>query len=630
MRLWRGLVVALLVALPAIRAAHAVTTPKSNTVLILGSSVTGGIASNEAARATELGFAVEIVDDTAWAAKTTADFASYRAIIIGDPTCVYDTSPFAAAAANTGVWGPAVTGNVLILGTDATFHEAQGGALLTMDGIAFATGDAGNTGAYVTLGCSYRGAPAGTPVPLLNAFATNGFTVDGTAGALCYNDAHLVATAPAFSTLVDADLANWSCSLHEAFDTWPGNFVVLAIARGLGTSFTASDGTSGTPYIVARGQITNLGLSLTPPSGTSPSGQPYSVTARYTPNGSLPTSGAHLVFSVTTGPNAGVSGTCNPADCLTDANGQVTWTYVGTGAAGTDVIRVFVDLNGGGVIGYGEPLATAQMQWTKQQQTSIEQYAIIGSPPASTTGSTSALVTLGIQSTTMGNVCVDSIVMLNGSQITGDAVAQTTTGSAVKFNVRTTVTGNVSTNPGGVITNRQDATVGGTVDTTGQSPAMTDCSDARTLVTSRRSDFLALAGTAKLDAVAVKRTKTTTITLSPGQNVIDVPSILVRHYGTLRLQGVAGTTQVIVRVSGNMKLGTASKVALQGMTPDQVLFLVEGNFTQRRASELNGTVFVAKTAYVGWGATVFGQFIGTGNIRVRRNATVEPNAFAGW
>jgi hypothetical protein len=41
--------------------------------------------------------------------------------------------------------------------------------------------------------------------------------------------------------------------VHEAFDGWPADFIVLAIAQGVGNTYTALDGTVGTPYILARG-----------------------------------------------------------------------------------------------------------------------------------------------------------------------------------------------------------------------------------------------------------------------------------------------------------------------------------------------------------------------------------------
>src|SRR6266849_6713767 len=91
-------------------------------VLLLGSTVTPdpitGISPEQAA-ASSLGLSVEVVDDATWASKTASDFSAYKAIVLGDPPCSkFDAAPAAAATANTNVWGPAVTGNVIVMGTD--------------------------------------------------------------------------------------------------------------------------------------------------------------------------------------------------------------------------------------------------------------------------------------------------------------------------------------------------------------------------------------------------------------------------------------------------------------------------------------------------------------------------------
>ncbi len=93
-------------------------------VLILARSVVGGSSSIEANEAAAKGFAVDVVDDATWSSMTTAQFASYRAIILGDPDAAL--SSVAAAEANTATWGPAVTGNVVIIGTDPVGHASQG------------------------------------------------------------------------------------------------------------------------------------------------------------------------------------------------------------------------------------------------------------------------------------------------------------------------------------------------------------------------------------------------------------------------------------------------------------------------------------------------------------------------
>ena len=75
----------------------------------------------------------------------------------------------------------------------------------------------------------------------------------------CYDSVHIVASSPAIDTLTDADLSNWSCSVHEAFSKFPSvglnGFQALAIADGVvapGTQ-TYGDGHSGLPYIISRG-----------------------------------------------------------------------------------------------------------------------------------------------------------------------------------------------------------------------------------------------------------------------------------------------------------------------------------------------------------------------------------------
>jgi cysteine-rich repeat protein len=71
----------------------------------------------------------------------------------------------------------------------------------------------------------------------------------------CYNDVHIVASSSALGNLDDEALSNWSCSIHEAFVTYPPSFQALAIAAGVTGpgSQTFGDGTSGLPYIISRG-----------------------------------------------------------------------------------------------------------------------------------------------------------------------------------------------------------------------------------------------------------------------------------------------------------------------------------------------------------------------------------------
>ena len=239
--------------------ATAQPAPDDHTVLILGSSVGFADPSLEATRAMAQGYTVVVDSDVAWLARTTADFATFQAIILGDKEC--DFGNYTAAETNRVVWSAAITGNIVVVGTDPTYHSsfgpggAQGGDQVVDSAIAFATAEDGKTGAYISLSCYFHGTPPNTPVLALDQFGM--FTVTGVG---CYNDAHIVASHPALAGLTDASLSNWTCSVHEAFDSHPSDFLPLVIAEGIGcpsppgSGQNFGDGTCGTPYVLARGE----------------------------------------------------------------------------------------------------------------------------------------------------------------------------------------------------------------------------------------------------------------------------------------------------------------------------------------------------------------------------------------
>ena len=298
-------------------------------VLILDGTVYDGQFSSEASYAQALGFAVDVVDAATWGSMTTAEFAGYRAIILGDPFCF--ASDLATPAANATTWASAVTGNVIVIGTDPNVHP-PGGIELTTRGIDFAVADPSGTGAYITLSCNYHGTVPNTPVPALDGFGS--FTVKGVG---CHNTVKVVATHPALSSLTDANLSNWHCSVHEAFDSWPLSFEVFAMSVGTGADFTAPDGTTGTPYILARGVEVISDIKLSPVDATNPIGTSHMVTATVN-EAETPVEGATVTFTVIDGPHIGETGAGT-----TGADGIATFSYTGT-VPGIDTIEAtFVD-----------------------------------------------------------------------------------------------------------------------------------------------------------------------------------------------------------------------------------------------------------------------------------------------
>ncbi|OAP63142.1 hypothetical protein AYL99_02369 [Fonsecaea erecta] len=225
------------------------------------------LVGNEEEHAVALGFTTKVVTETDWRAMKTTDFATFKAIIIGDPFGSSDVSLIQVLADTNTTWGPAVTGNVIIHGADQSNHDSYGvagAAVLIENSIKFAAAGVSSsgtsqTGFYLSLSQYYNTAEVDTPVPALSYFGDFKVFGQDNNGAGGYNDIHIVASSPAIDTLTDADLSNWSFSTHEAFSTYPSvgqnGFQALAIADGVITTGTQTygDGHSGLPYILSRG-----------------------------------------------------------------------------------------------------------------------------------------------------------------------------------------------------------------------------------------------------------------------------------------------------------------------------------------------------------------------------------------
>ncbi|KAI5803409.1 hypothetical protein DFH27DRAFT_48035 [Peziza echinospora] len=201
------------------------------------------------------GYTVVELGPSEWASLTTADASTYKAIVFGDPFCTGVTPGILEGPeSNRATWSPAVTGNVIVIGTDPAYHldlgyDVEAGTLMK-NAINFSASSKGKTGLYISLSCYYASAPE-TTVTVLDQFGE--FRVRGDTS--CSDDVHIVAEHPAFAGMTDASLSNWACSVHELITTNPPEFAPLAIARNAtGTGAREfSDGSFGVPYIVARG-----------------------------------------------------------------------------------------------------------------------------------------------------------------------------------------------------------------------------------------------------------------------------------------------------------------------------------------------------------------------------------------
>jgi hypothetical protein len=186
-------------------------------ILIYGPSL-----GQEQAVAEALGYSVTVADEATWSSMTTEQFASYSAIVFGDPFCGSDLSILDTANANKATWSAAVTGGIEVIGTDPSYHYGVGqSAQLMRRGLRW-TGHGTGTGLFVELSCYYFTAVHGTPVDFLSEVGS--FTVQGQ-GTLC--DSVEVTSKgvshPALRDITDAGLSGWGCSIHEVFDSYPSD-----------------------------------------------------------------------------------------------------------------------------------------------------------------------------------------------------------------------------------------------------------------------------------------------------------------------------------------------------------------------------------------------------------------------
>ncbi len=89
-----------------------------------------------------------------------------------------------------------------------------------------------------------------------------------------------------------------------------------------------------------------VGIALAPQDATNDVGTSHTVTATVTDQGGDPQQGVLVTFTVA-GDNAGASGTCNPASCESDSNGEVAFTYTGNNAGEDQITACFTPEGGG-------------------------------------------------------------------------------------------------------------------------------------------------------------------------------------------------------------------------------------------------------------------------------------------
>lgn len=120
----------------------------------------------------------------------------------------------------------------------------------------------------------------------------------------------------------------------------PGSHKICVTAFG-------TDSTGGSADVTTCVDVGVYDLELTPETATNELGTDNAHVVTAMLEGPAGAVDGYLVSFAVTGQNTGTTGTCSPADCKTDASGQVTFTYsvpVANSSLGTDTITASVTL----------------------------------------------------------------------------------------------------------------------------------------------------------------------------------------------------------------------------------------------------------------------------------------------
>ncbi|MCP4805959.1 MAG: hypothetical protein GY884_11505, partial [Proteobacteria bacterium] len=154
-----------------------------------------------------MGHTVTVLDADEWAATTATEFATYDAILVGDASCSGPSSDDLSTLYDTrDVWGPVLTGNVVVSGTDPVCHYQYGysGAWDFFVNATEWSAAAGTTGAYLSGDWGRRGLDYLEPLGAFSSASYNGDDV------VLIDSSH-----PIVDGLTESDIEGWSNTFHS-------------------------------------------------------------------------------------------------------------------------------------------------------------------------------------------------------------------------------------------------------------------------------------------------------------------------------------------------------------------------------------------------------------------------------
>jgi cysteine-rich repeat protein len=242
--------------------------------------------------------------------------------------------------------------------------------------------------------------------------------------------------------------------------------------------------------------------------------------------------------------------------------------------------------------------------------------------------------TLGRRALVNGHVCGPVLRESRASRVRGDLTSLVTAGPAIIFGSLTQVAGSVVT-AGGTVVKPTRAKIGGTLrsDSTGAMAELADCNLARTQTQDMYAKLIALPPSFGYAKIKIKARKVLRLPasgdLGPGNVVVHIDELRVGGTATLTLVGSPATTQVIVHIPGALKLGRKAKINLEGLTTDQVIFVVDGPTGIGGSAKVQATILGAGTMVAQRRARVDGALYGRAP-KVAGSSIIGRHPWVGW
>ncbi|HVM97711.1 MAG TPA: choice-of-anchor A family protein, partial [Candidatus Acidoferrales bacterium] len=233
-----------------------------------------------------------------------------------------------------------------------------------------------------------------------------------------------------------------------------------------------------------------------------------------------------------------------------------------------------------------------------------------------------------------GHVCGPVVRARRSSRVIGNLTSLMSTGTAIVLNDRVQIAGSTISAGGGIVIKKHVAVGGLTLaDSTSTSSAIADCELARSQASDKYAQLSVLSPTLSLGTIKIKRAKSMRVpasgTLGDGVQVVQFDDLKLGGHTTLTFAGAPTTTHLVIRIPGKLRLMRDAKIVLDGLVPEQVIWVVDGETIIGGNARFQGTVLGTGSLSARLQSRIEGAFVGR-TLKAGRTSIINRRPFVGW